>query len=128
MITDAKLNDYMQKFHRLQTTVLSQIDDGFKRHAAVVEFNERFYQHWAKDQTILSAVAYVPRIGADGVAREGNALAKLVMDYLAQTRWVATYGLSYLETMELTYAEWVKMQQTLNLHGQSTLPTDNNDG
>jgi hypothetical protein len=63
---------------------------------------------------MLSAVAYVPRLGRNNVSNEANSLAKIVIQYLVSTNWVQLYGLSYEATMKLTYAEWIRMQTALN--------------
>jgi hypothetical protein len=113
----------MQKFHLLQTTTLAHIENGIDRYSVVVAFNEHFYQKRTADPSALADIAYNPRVGPRGDIREADALSKLVIDYLAQSKWVATYGLSYLETMELTYAEWIRMQKALNLYNHRDGPS-----
>lgn len=78
---------------------------------------------------MLSDIAYNPRIVSihqqSGeiyeITRTRNHLAKLIMKYLAESKWVSVYGLSYQETMKLPYAEWVYMQQQLELLTQNQI-------
>lgn len=35
------------------------------------------------------------------------------MTYMAHTNWTSIFGLSYLETMQLKYSEWLRMQDIL---------------
>lgn len=59
-------------------------------------------------------VAFVPRKGRNDVTAESNPIAKTVAQYLVSSEWVKTYGLSYADTMKLTYAEWIRMQLALS--------------
>ena len=40
---------------------------------------------------------------------------------MLETKWFQIYGLSYAETMQLSYAEWVMMQNKLNDRGLRAL-------
>ena len=70
---------------------------------------------------MLNDVAYVSRTGYHNTICEIDPLAKLVAQYLVTTDWVERYGLSYEDTLQLTYAEWIRMQNALN--SRSTVPS-----
>jgi hypothetical protein len=85
-------------------------------------FNEGFYRIRAPDQSMLSHVAYVPRCDRNDVPCEDEPLAKMVADYLATTDWVRRYGLSYEDTMQLSYAEWRRMQTACSAAQSPVVP------
>lgn len=114
LISEDKTQEYFDRLRILHETTLSTNIGGVDRYATMVAFNEHFYKLRAPDQSILSHVAYIPRLDNSNQPREADALAKLVMTHLSQTNWVATYGLSYNETMQLSYADWIRMQRALN--------------
>ncbi len=88
--------------------------NGLDRYSGVSAFNRAFYNMRLRTPGFLSDVAYQSRIGADGRPRYANRLAKEVIDFLSDGIWAQVYGLSYTETMHLSYAEWCYMQQHLN--------------
>ena len=108
----------MIRFKHFKNAILSQIDNGIDRYSAVTAFNEGFFKLRKTEPTLLSDVAYVPRKITlnDGVeeVRHFNKLAKSVIQYISRKRWNNVYGLSYIDTMRLTYAEWSVMQQQLD--------------
>jgi hypothetical protein len=114
LITEDKFRDYIARFRLLQDKILTKIDNGRDRYSAIIAFNEAFYKLRTDTPSMLSAVAYVPRLGRNNVSNEANSLAKIVIQYLVSTNWVQLYGLSYEATMKLTYAEWIRMQTALN--------------
>lgn len=113
----------MNRFKAFFDASLKHIDDGLDRYTAVVTFNESFYGLRETEPSMLSEVAYVPRIvtttSPDGKVnqdvREINKLAKAVLAYISTTKWVRVFGLSYPETMKLTHAEWIMMQAQLEM-------------
>jgi hypothetical protein len=106
------------------TTSLANIEDGRTRYAAIISFNEHFYHTRATDKNaMLSSVAHISRTDGNGKIREAHSISKLVMTYMINSKWVETYGLSYLETLELTYSEWMRMQDALNI-STSTVVTN----
>lgn len=89
------------------------VEDGRHRYAAIVAFNESFYQLRTSTPSMMTHAAFVQRKGRNDISTESNPIAKMVAQYLASSAWVKTYGLSYTDTMKLTYAEWMRMQSTL---------------
>jgi hypothetical protein len=98
-----------------QDTALRKIEDGFTRYSAVVAFNENFYELRNTSTSMLADIAYTKRIGSNSKeARQANFLARKVIEFISTSRWLSVYGLNYHDTMKLTYAEWIMMQDQLN--------------
>lgn len=104
------------------TTSIAKIENGVDRYSTIVAFNEHFYGMRDTSRSLLADVAFVPRVGPGGNVREANALAKLVQDFLADSSWSQTYGLSYTETMKLNYADWRRMQENINARKSHVIP------
>ena len=73
---------------------------------------------------MLNDVTFLPRHGRGGVQCEFDSMAKLVARFLASTDWSRVFGMSYRDTMRLTYAEWTSMQSILNTRPKPSLPPD----
>ena len=67
----------------------------------------------SREQSILSDVEFVEISNSNG-RNEINFLSKLVSRYLLETDWVQKFGLSYKETMDLSYAEWNHMREQMD--------------
>lgn len=116
---------YAERFRTLETTTLAKLTSGIDRFTTVVAFNEYFYhRRYSNAQHPLADVAYVARIGVGGDLRQTDQLARLVIAYLTESRWSEIYGLSYIQTMQLSYAEWIYMQHQLNKQTAQQIPSE----
>lgn len=104
----------MAKFEFLYNTALKNERNGIDRYSIITTFNDTFYGlRDAETQSPLGSIAYKERRGIAGEKRYIHALATEIAKVLATSSWCEVFGLSFEETMDLDYSQWVLMRDII---------------
>ena len=113
-MTHEKNVEYVRKFDILYDTSLKG-KPGIDRYSTITAFNEFFYKYREPDPSPLSDIRYIGHINTSNIDIGGGPFAREVAETLANTEWYTKFGLSYLDTMQLTYTEWCILKRTLSI-------------